>query len=160
MATPSRNSRNWIEHALRRSRFEPEQQVIALATVGFVIALILGALYLSQVATEAATHTELRDMMAARDELERVNDELRAQIAELKSVPRLEARALELGFVQADSQNIEWLVVDGYDPVQPETVAPIAPEAAGDLPATYDQTFGDWLSEQWEALREAVAGVF
>ncbi len=160
MATPSRNTRNWIEHALSRSRFEPEQQVVALATLGFVIALILGALYLSQVATEASTHTQLRDMMAERDELERVNDELRAEIAELKSVPRLEARALELGFRQAGSPDIEWLVVEGYNPVEPETVAPIMPEAEEEVVAQYDQSFADWLAEQWETLREGVASLF
>lgn len=147
------STKNWIEHALRRSRFEPEQQVVALATLGFIIALLLGALYLSQVATEASTHTELRAMMAERDELERVNDELRAEIAELKSVPRLEARALELGFVPAASGNIEWLAVDGYTPVEPETVAPVEAVSDDDPAAIYDQTFGDWLAEQWERLR-------
>lgn len=152
------STRNWIEHALRRSRFQPEQQVVALATLGFVIALILGALYLSQVATEASTHTELRAMMAERDELERVNDELRAEIAELKSVPRLEARALELGFVTAGSGNIEWLAVDGYAPIQPETVAPVENVSEAELAAPYDQTFADWLAEQWERLREGIGG--
>lgn len=149
-----------MEQALRRSRFEPEQQVVALAVLGFVIALILGALYLSQVATEAAINNELRQMQAARDDLERVNEELRAEIAELKSVPRLEARALEMGFVIAGSGDIEWLPVSGYVPVEPETVAPVDEMGEAAIDDTYTETFGAWLSRQWAALLDAFDRMF
>lgn len=154
-----RNSRTWIEHALKRSVWQPERQVAALGTLGFIIALILGALYLSQVASEAATNRELREMQAQRDDLERVNEQLRAEIAELRSVPRLEARALDLGFRPAGQQDIEWLVVEGYNPVRVDTVAPVVPPPAAEEDGpTYDETFADWLSAQWDALLRAIGG--
>ena len=72
--------------------------VVPGGTLGFFIALILGVLYLSQVASDAATNRRLTDLLAERDELERLNEQLRADIAELTSVPRLYDRAISLGF--------------------------------------------------------------
>lgn len=150
-----RRSANWFEHAVRRTGWRPERQVVALATLGFFIALILGALYLSQVAREATINRQLSELLAERDELERANEQLRAQIGELKAVPRLLQRAQELGFTAAGSGNIEYLVVEGYNPVRADTVAPVE-DSAPEVVARYDETFTRWLSEQWRSFREAL----
>ena len=138
---------------MRRTRWHPQRQMIALATLGLSIALILGALYLSQVASDAATHRRLTDLLAERDELERMNEQLRADIAAWKSVPRLYERAEQLGFSIVEGHQIEYLVVPGYIPEQIDTVAPIEP-AGDDTEDTvvYDETFADWLSRKWNAL--------
>lgn len=150
----TRRSSNWFEHAIRRTGWRPERQVVALATLGFFIALILGALYLSQVAREATINRALGELLAERDELERANEQLRAQIGGLKAVPRLLQRAQELGFVTAGSGNIEYLVVEGYNPGRVDTVAPVQ-ENPPELIARYDETFTGWLAQQWEQLRQA-----
>ena len=151
-------SNNWLEHALRRTGWRPERQVVALAALGFAIALILGALYLSQVAREATTNRRLTVLLEERDELERVNEQLRAEIAGLESVPALRARAQDLGFVDAGRGNIEYLMVEGYNPQPAITVAEIenTPE---DIDIEGEQeTFTDWLSRQWNNLRRSVGG--
>jgi hypothetical protein len=153
----TRRSQNWFDHALRRTGWQPQRQVVALGTLGFFIALVLGVLYLSQVASDAATNRRLTDLIAERDELERLNEQLRADIAELTSVPRLYERAVSLGFSTVEGREIEYLVVPGYAPEQVDTVAPIASGEAEDQ-IDYTETFTDWLSRQWDALRDMMGG--
>ena len=153
----TRRPENWFDHALRRTGWQPQRQVIALGTLGFFIALILGVLYLSQVASDAATNRRLTDLLAERDELERLNEQLRADIAELTSVPRLYDRAISLGFSTVEGREIEYLVVKGYVPEQVDTVAPIVPGDVEDQ-IDYTETFTDWLSRQWDALRDLIGG--
>ena len=153
----TRRPENWFDHALRRTGWQPQRQVIALGTLGFFIALILGVLYLSQVASDAATNRRLTDLLAERDELERLNEQLRADIAELTSVPRLYDRAISLGFSTVEGREIEYLVVPGYVPEQVDTVAPIVPGDVEDQ-IDYTETFTDWLSRQWDALRDLIGG--
>jgi cell division protein FtsB len=144
-------SRNWIQHTLGERGWRPQRQAVALAALGLFIALIIGALYLSQVASEATTGRQLADLIAQRDELERTNEQLRAEIASLKSVPRLLARAKELGFVEADASSIEYLVVNGYNPNR-SLIVP-TPESPQQPQPVYDETFGGWLQQQWDNLR-------
>ncbi len=152
-------SDNWLEHAFRRTGWRPERQVVALAALGFAIALILGALYLSQVAREATTNRRLTALLEARDDLERINEQLRAEIAGLQSVPALRARAQELGFVEAGRGSIEYLSVEGYNPPRPDTVieveqVDVPEEAVEDV--VYDERFTDWLGDQLEQIRDGI----
>ena len=88
-------SQNWIQHALRQGGWRPQRQATALATLGVVISLIVGALYLSQVAAEATKNRALEDLITQRNELQRTNEQLRSEIASLRTVPRvLSARPL------------------------------------------------------------------
>ena len=152
-----RRSDNWLEHAFQQARWQPQRQVVALAALGFFIALILGALYLSQVASEATTNRRLADLWEVRDELERTNEQLRAEIASLESVPALQARAIELGFAIARQDQIEYLPVDGYNPIRLDTVAPLIAE--DENTPIYDETFTDWVQQQWNELRDSLNGL-
>ena len=152
-------SNTWIEHALKRTGWRPERQVVALAALGFAIALILGALYLSQVALEATTNRRLRSLLEQRDELERVNEDLRGQIAELESVPALRSRAQQLGFQDAGRGSIEYLPVDGYRPPRIEIVT--EDDGLIDVPpeSEYDESFTDWFGREWSRLLESINNV-
>ncbi|NWF69638.1 MAG: hypothetical protein HXY40_11185 [Chloroflexi bacterium] len=143
---------NWLQHTLRRSGWRPQRQITWLLGVGVLIAIVMGALYLSQVAGFASTNRELEQLIAERDELERINEQLRAEIASFQSVPRLLARAQELGFSPAPPDRIEYLLVEGYDANRAATVAPL--DDAQDALPTYDETFWGWLQQQWDLLRQ------
>lgn len=131
---------------MRQTGWRPQRQAIALAVLGAFLALIMGGLYLSQVATEAARGREMRELLTRRDELERVNEELRVEIAELQSLERLRRRAQELGFVPAGRADQLFIVVEGYNPHRSQTVAPLQ-EVEDELPI-YDESFGGWLQQQ------------
>ena len=144
-------SQNWIQHTLGRRGWRPQRQASALAIIGLITALIVGALYLSQVSADATKSRRLHELIAERDELERTNEQLRSEIASLRTVPRLLSRAQELGFVPAGPENIEYLVIEGYNPNREQIISQIQVEEP-ELPV-YDETFGGWVQQQWDALR-------
>lgn len=147
MANPQNT---WLQHALSRTGWRPQRQAVALGVLGVFIVLMMAALYLSQVAMEASRGREMRTLVTLRDEIERSNEELRVEIAELKSLSKLQERARALGFVQATSNDQLYLVIDGYQPYQEETVAPLQEEIE-DAPI-YDESFGGWLQRQLDSL--------
>jgi cell division protein FtsB len=141
---------DWLQHTLDRSRWRPQRQVIALATLGLFVLIIIGALYLSQSAASSSLGRQLEDMLAERDELQQQNEQLRGEIALLQSMPRLQGRAGELGFVPAEEDDIRYLVIDGYDPHPNAAVIEIEAEPTP-LP-DYDETFVGWLQQQWDTF--------
>lgn len=141
---------NWIGHTLRRTGWQPQRQAVALATVGIIVSIIIGALYLSQAASTSTLGRQLEELIALRNELEQTNEQLRAEIAQLQSVPRLRARAQELGFELASRDEIEYLTIDGYNPNRAQIVT--RAETQPDTVPTYDETFGGWLQQQWDML--------
>jgi hypothetical protein len=153
-----RTSDTWLQHALRRSGWRPQRQAIAVGTLGVFIALILGALYLSQVALEASRGQEMRRLIERRDELERTNEELRVEIAELKSLPRLQSEAQKLGFVSATSQDIEFLTVEGYLPSYLRVETVVENREDTEEQPEYNERFGDWFSQTFETLRRQFEG--
>lgn len=146
----------WLDHTLDRSRFRPQRQALALATLGLFVAIIMGALYLSQSSTTAALGRQLEEIVTTRNELEQQNEQLRAEIASLESMPRLEARAQELGFTFATPNDIEYLVVRGYNPDVQEAVVPLQSNSSS-VP-TYDESFTGWLQQQIDSLRGQLEG--
>jgi hypothetical protein len=143
-------SRQIFEQAMRQTGWRPQRQAVTVGILGVFLALMMGALYLSQVATEASRGREMRELLQRRDELERVNETLRVEIAELQSLDRLRRRAIDLGFVPAGGDDQVFIVVDGYNPNRSHTVAPLQ-EVTESVPV-YNESFGDWLSQQLRVL--------
>src|SRR5438045_1363271 len=131
-------NQNWLQHALRDTPFKLQRQAVALAGLGLFVAIIIGALYLAQSTSVATLGRQLEELIAKRDQLEQTNEQFRSTIAELRSVPRLLSRAKDLGFVDSGQKNIEYLVVQGYNPHRVE-VAPQAEVAKPNVPA-YDES--------------------
>ena len=142
----------WIQHTLDRSRWRPQRQALALATLGLFVAIIMGALYLSQSASTSAIGRQLEDLIIERDNYEQQNEQLRSEIASLQSMPRLEQRAADLGFLPAANSDIEYMVVDGYNPRRQEAVVPLVVETP--TVPVYDESFTGWLQQQVDSLRE------
>lgn len=141
----------WIQHTLDRSRWRPQRQALALATLGLFVAIIMGALYLSQSASTSAIGRQLEELIIERDNLEQTNEQLRAEIASLQSMPRLEQRAADLGFAPAQNSDIEYLVVDGYNPRRQTSVVELTPRE--EPVPTYDRSFTGWVQQQVDAIR-------
>ena len=138
----------WMQHALRDAPWRLQRQAVALIGLGLFIAVIVGALYLAQSTTLATLGRQLEDLIARRNQLEQTNEQLRAEIAELRTVARLLARAKDLGFVDSGQGNIEYLVVSGYNPNRVQA-PPQVEEVEPDVPV-YDETFIGWLQQQWD----------
>jgi hypothetical protein len=143
-------SGEWLGHALRRTRWRPQRQAIALATLGLFVSIIIGALYLAQAASTSTVGRELEVLIITRDQLEQENERLRADIAGLQSVPRLLARAQEMGFASAARSEIEYLTVDGYNPNREQIITSVN-DTQQSVPV-YDETFTGWLQQQWDTF--------
>jgi len=150
-------SQNWLQHTLRRRSWRVQRQAVALGALGLFVAIIIGALYLAQASSLSTLGRQLEDQIAERNRLEQTNEQLRAEIAELRSVPRLLARAQELQFVGAARDQIEYLVINGYNPNRTQTVAPVEEAPQEPLPV-YDETFVGWVQQQWDSFRRQFEG--
>lgn len=151
-------TQQWLQHTLERTGWRPRNQVVTLVLLAIIITLIFGGIYLSQVANFAILNRDTVDLIAERDALERSNEDIRAQIAELETVPQLLERAQRLGFRPATSADIEYLVVDGYNPNREITNAPLTPIETVEDEAVYEATFGGWLQQQVDSLRRQFEG--
>ncbi len=146
-------AQSWVQHALERTGWRPQNQVVTLVLLAIIITLIFGGIYLSQVANFAILNRKTTELIAQRDDLERPNEDIRARIAELQTVPRLLERAQQLGFRAAGPGDLEYLVVDGYNPNRDITNAPLTPVEEVEPVPKYEETFGGFLQQQWDNLR-------
>lgn len=149
--------RDWVRHAINSSRWQPERQAVALAAVGLIVLIVIGALYLSQSAASSALGRQLTDMITERTDVEQANEQIRAEIAVLQSLPRLQARARELGFELATAAQIDYIVIDGYDPSRDIALVPLDTLPSERAPV-YDETFPDWLGGVWASLQDQLRG--
>lgn len=145
---------NWTRHTFAQRTWRPQNQAVALLILGIMLGLIFGGVYLSQVASYATMNRHIEGLLAERDSLEFTNEQLRAQIANLQTLPRLYARAQELGFRLASNTDMIHLRVTGYNPNrQPSVIAtPITEEYRENL--SYGATFSGWLEQQLDLLRQ------
>jgi hypothetical protein len=150
-------AQNWVQHALERSGWRPQRQVAWLVILGTVITLVFGGAYLTQIANYATINREIEALIAQRDRLERENEAYRADIAQLQTVPLLLQRAEIMGFRPATSADIEYMVVNGYNPNREETVVTAALDDTAEVAPLYDATFSGWLTQQWDNLRQQFA---
>lgn len=145
---------DWFGHVLDQARWRPQRQAVALATLGLFIAIIMGALYLSQSAHNTALGRQLTVMIGERNDLEQSVEQLRSEIAILQSMPRLQARAEAMGFVPATANDIVYVVVDGYNPEREISIVPL--DTPTDPLPDYDESFTGWVDQIVDTVRRQV----
>lgn len=144
----------WFQQ-IQHNEWRPTRAMLALGTLALFVALIIGALYLSQAATTSTIGRQLESLVTERNDLELQNEQLRAEIASLRGVGRLLARAQELGFAQARAANIEYVVVRGYEPARTVQIEPDREPVAAPV---YDESFLGWVQQQFDSLRQQLDG--
>ena len=105
--------------AVRSLPWLNEAQAALSWAVLLALMAILGTIYVSQASRIAITGRHIQTMQLQLNENRRLNAELEQVIAEGQQLQLLQTRAVELGFVRARSEDIEYVVVPGY-PVTPE----------------------------------------
>ncbi|MEM9955322.1 MAG: hypothetical protein AAF846_27210 [Chloroflexota bacterium] len=143
---------NWVKHTLNRTGFQPQRQVAWLLVLGVIMTLTFGGISLSQIATYASTNREIEDFIDERNRLEIENERLRAEIASLQTVPRLQERAQALGYRVATPNDIEHISVPDYDPTTIEEIFVTNQDMMVDDVPQYDATFAGWIQQNWDRL--------
>ena len=151
-------AQNWLQHTLNRSGWRNQPQVTGLIILGLFITLVFGGVYLTQIADYATINREISELIERRDRLERQNEELRAEIAALQTVPRLLERAETLGFRLADADELVHLMVEGYNPNRSNIIVNTMPQEEARDVIQYDETFQGWLQQQWDTLQNQFEG--
>jgi cell division protein FtsL len=139
-------------HTRSDQPWQNQRQFVATLSLVVVVGIIIATLYLIQTSTTTTTARELLEMDDYRLDLERDNERLRAEIAELQSLPRVMTRAAELGFREAGDDDIQYLIVDGYRYNRPQLTPTPTPTPVEAEPV-YDETLGGWLRKQWDNLK-------
>lgn len=107
----------------RRLNWLTEAQAALGWGIILILAALLGLIYLSQTSRIATIGRRVQFLQEDLDELQRINATLERKIAEAQSLERLQREALRLGFVPANPEAIEYIIVENY-PVLPELEKP------------------------------------
>jgi len=149
----AKQKQSWVKHTLGQQPWRSQTQLVSSLALVMMVILIIAALYLIQTTTTTTTARQLQQMGDNRARLERDNERLRAEIAQLQSLPRVMTRAAELGFRDAGPDEIEYVIVEGYRYNRP-IVTPTPTPAPTQTGPVYDETLSGWLRKQWDAFRQ------
>ncbi len=151
------NYTNPVLRAFKQAPWRTQTQAVAAWSVTLLVVLVLGGLYLAVASRAAAAGRDLQGFEARKAALTLENDELRAELAELRSVTRLVQRALALGFQPAQAGQIEYLSIANY-PVAAQTAPPPRAAAVPQMPENTLAQLGDWFAHILQGLMAAKVG--
>jgi hypothetical protein len=135
-----------ILRAFRLAPWRKQMQAVAVWSITLLVVAVLGGLYLAVASHAGTAGRDLQQFEARQVELIQANNELRAQLAELRSVTRLNNRARELGYLPATPEQIEFIAVNSYPRLaDAASSAPVAAPAA-------TASLGDWLTQAFRGL--------
>jgi hypothetical protein len=148
------NYTNPFSRAFKQAPWRTQTQAVAASSVTLLVVMVLGGLYLAVASRAAAAGRDLQGLEVRKAALTLENEELRAELAELRSVTRLVERAQALGFQPAQPGQIEYLAVDHY----PHAAQTSAPPRAAELPPMPQNSLAqlsDWLASMLQGLMAA-----
>lgn len=117
-----------IFRVFKQAPWRQQTQVLAGLSIGLLILLVIGGLYLAVASRAGNAGRDLQRLEAQKAELNLENDRLRKGLADLRSMTRMANRALELGFAPAQPDQIHYVAVPDYPSTQ-SAAAAAAPEA-------------------------------
>ena len=138
-----------ILRAFRQAPWRKQVQTVAVLSIALLIIAVIGGFYLAAASRAGTAGRDVQRLEGRKAELIQENDELRAKLAELRSITRLADRAQALGFAPAQMEQVEYLPVKNYP--QP-MLAEAPPRAVEDPLQGAVVSPGDWLAEQWQSL--------
>jgi hypothetical protein len=115
-----------------------------------LVIAVIGGFYLTVASRAATAGRDLQTLEYQKGQLVQANGELLAELAALRSVTRLAARAQELGYVAAAPEQIDYLRVADYPYSAPTVAAPRA--VAPEVERTALAQVADWLTQVLQGL--------
>ena len=137
--------------AFREAPWRTQTHAVAVVSISLLVIAIIGGFYLTVASRAATAGRDLQQLEVEKAQLVQANGELLAELATLRSVTRLAARAQALGYVAAQPGQIDYLKVAEY-PYTAQTSAP--PRAAAPVqaaPSAFTQV-ANWLAQVLQGL--------
>ncbi len=144
-----------ILRAFKQAPWRSQTQAVAMLSITLLTAAVVGGFYLAVAARAATAGRDLQRLEARKTELLQDNDELQAELANLRSINRLAARAVALGFQPATGEQLEYMRVDSY-PQNVHLKPPPRAAVAVPAPNTLQVVF-DWAKQTTANLSTFVA---
>lgn len=134
-----------------------QRQWIGAFLLSVVALAMVAGLYLDVTAQAAIAGREIQNLAAETSAVQQDSADLQTQLASLTSASVMEQRAEDLGYRAMEPDEMEYLVVPGYAPSQPDILA-IVPQPglrAPTIPPDYTQSLLDWLDQRLQSLGDA-----
>jgi cell division protein FtsL len=112
----SKSSRHTRELARRLGKLTEVQAVLGWGLILLIFAL-LGVIYLNQSTRTAAVGRRVMIMRGELSEVKRINADLERDVADAQDISRLVDEAQKMGFVSAQSSEIEYFVIPQLPPI-------------------------------------------
>jgi hypothetical protein len=141
--------------AFKQAPWRSQTRAVAMLCITLLVAAVVGGFYLAVAARAATAGRDLQALEARKTELLQNNDELEAQLANLRSINRLAARAVALGFQPATGDQLEYMRVDSYP--QNVHLKPPPRAATPSAPPSTLQVLADWAKQAAAGLSTTVA---
>jgi hypothetical protein len=149
---------NHYVHAYRMAPWRIQRQWIVNAMLCVVTLAMVAALYLDVTAQAGIAGREIQALAQQTSAVQQSSADLQTQLAALTSAKTMEQRALDLGYRPIEPEELEYLMVAGYEAAEPDILA-IVPQpqmSAPTIAPEYKQSLLDWLNKQfqtWGAVR-------
>jgi len=137
--------------AFREAPWRTQTQAVAVVSISLLVIAIIGGFYLTVASRAATAGRDLQRLEVQKTQLVQSNGELLAELAALRSVTRLAARAQALGYVAAQPEQIDYLRVAEY----PWTAQTSAPPRAVTPPTAAPNALAqvaNWLAQVLQGL--------
>ena len=137
-----------IFQAYRQTPWRKQIRLVALFAATVAAFALIAGIYLDVTARAATIGRAVQDFQHNREGLEQEIEDMQSELAHLRSVSVMSARAEKLGFVSLNPGTLTYLEVSGY---QSRTVANLAPSpgiqfaSALRIPSIYTQSIFDWF---------------
>lgn len=138
-----------ILRAFKQAPWRQQMQMLSGLSIGLLVVFVLGGLYLAVASRAGNAGRDLQFYEQRKVELTQENNRLRAQLADLRTMDRMAARALELGFVPAEADQVEYIAVPNFPRPAPQQVSPTDQPVAV---AAHTASLVDWLTQTLRAL--------
>jgi hypothetical protein len=155
----SRSSRHTRELARKFGKLTEAQAVIGWGLILLVIAL-LGVIYLNQSSRIAAVGRRVQILQIELNTIQRENANLERDIASAQDISRINKEADQMGFIKAQPQDTDYLVVPKYPPLaevsELDAQAPVEPLTVESMKEAFWLVFESEISDlmQGESLEQ------
>ncbi|OGO28137.1 MAG: hypothetical protein A2Z16_00255 [Chloroflexi bacterium RBG_16_54_18] len=137
-----------ITRIYSQAPWRKQSQIVGLILVVVVFSTLFATVYLHISARTAEVGRQIQVMQNEIDEIDRMNEDLRSQLALIKSSDQMEQRAEALGFQPVQMDEITFLSVQGFmePPVMVYQHRPVdASPGIAKLPDEYTESLFDWM---------------
>jgi len=141
-----------IHQAYPLTPWRKQLQTIGLFLVVLVVLALIAGVYLNVNARAATIGRQIQNDRNRIDDLENIIADHQSQLAILTSSSGMATRAQEMGFRQANSDEILYVVVDGYSGRTPATFAveshSFMQTSSVALSPIFTQSLLDWIHQE------------